>query len=387
MFFPSQLTSIMSSRGVTIKEAAALGGISLKRYSEVIEGTRIPSIKQVKRLAENLAVPYYAFFSETFVVEDVPIVDFRKSKPEKFRPGALSKSIFRNIRIQQYFAELYKRIDIAAPNEIGSIDMDENPEQMAQSIRFQLGLDEFQTSSISKKEFYRELRKRIQKLGVFVLQDHNISDEIDGFSLFHENFSANLIFLNSSKRNSGRRAFTLAHELAHILGKRSAISNDYESDNEVEHYCNQFAASLLIPRNLLSSFVEERNLDFSIYESAISSARIAAGHFKSSISAVLVRANQIGLSPQNYYFEFAKSFGEPDHLDTVRLEQQRGGPKEGPDQGLIAAAYLGERGAALIAKAIEGGQTTPLEVCEQIGLSKKRVEGLVRLAKSQGLEL
>ena len=310
-------------------------------------------------------------------------MDFRHANPTVLKLGHYAKAVSRNIAIRDFLAELYDRLDVPAPAKLSSIDLDENPEQMAQAIRYELGIDEFQISADSKKDFFREFRKLIERLGIFVVQDQYISDSIDGLALFHANFTSNYILLNPSKRNSGRKSFTLAHELAHILGKRSALSDDYNSNNDVELYCNVFASSLLLPRNAVQEFSELQNLRFNSYSTALSSSIMIADYFNVSISAALVRVHQIGISDKNYYYEFAKSFGEDNHLDSMK-QKQRGGPAEGPDQGVIAIAYLGQRAAALISSALERNVTSPMELCQRIGLSKKRTLRLAKIAKTEG---
>lgn len=385
-FYPSKLAYVIEARGVTPDEAAALGGISSSRFREALEGNRVPTVRQICRLSEALAVPYYAWFSKTFEVTDFPITDFRGTNPAPFKPGVHSKAISRNIRFREFYAELYSRLNLPAPDHLSSIELDENPEQAAQSVRFALALDEFQFTESSKKTFFNKLRSRIERLGIFVTQDHNISDQIDGFALFHKNFTANYIFVNSSKRNSGRKSFTIAHELAHIMGRRSAISDDYRSDNEVEKYCNRFAASLLLPRNAIIDFVETSGLALEDYDTAVESAKIISDHFKVSVSAALVRLYDVGMTKRNYFFEFIKGFGEDSHADSVK-QTQGGGPADGPDQGVIATAHLGQRAGALFAAALDREVVTPLEIHERTGLSKARIMGMAQLAKQQGAEL
>lgn len=385
-FYPDRLKYVADIRGLSNNEIASLGGIALKRLQLVLDGDLIPSIPQIKKLSENMAVPYYAFFSKTYKIKEPKIIDFRNNDPKEFKLGIHAKAIKRNLAIRDFYSELYQRLDIAAPEKLTSIDIEENPEQLAQSIRYKLGIDAFQSTSDTKKDFYRKLRSKIEKLGIFVTQDHNISNDIDGFALFHETFTANYIFINGSKRNSGRKSFTLAHELAHILGKRSAISDDYKANNDVEQYCNQFAASLLIPRNKLLDFVESRGLELSNYKEARAAAIVISEYFKTSVSVALVRLKQVNLTNENHYFEFAKTFGEETHLDSVKTSQG-GGSKEGPDQGVMAISKLGERAATLIAEALTNNVTSPIEVCERVGLSKKRVDGILRLVEERGLKL
>jgi Zn-dependent peptidase ImmA (M78 family)/transcriptional regulator with XRE-family HTH domain len=386
-FYPAKLKHIMDRRGLSEAELSKLGGIATSKLAKVLAGELVPSIGQIKKLAENTVVPYYAFFSGSFEISDFPIADFRGTNVSQLKYGVNAKAIYRNIFIRDFFSELFLRMDVDAPQRLVSIEDDENPEQFAQSMRFELGIDSVQENSVSPKDFYKKFRIKIQELGIFVVQDHNVSSEIDGFALFDDKFTSNYIFVNSSIRSPGRMSFTLAHELAHIIGKRSAISNDYEADNDIERYCNKFATNFILPRNKLFEFAEANSLNFQNYEIAYRSCLFIAMHFKASLSASMVRVYELGLCDTNYYFQYSKSFGQADHYDSQKPEGQKGGPKDGPDQGVMATSYLGVRAAALISAALAKGVTTPFEICERIGLSKKRIEGMVALAKREGLVL
>lgn len=216
-----------------------------------------------------------------------------------------------------------------------------------------------------------------------MVQNHNIGKEIDGFAIHEENNIGNYIFINSAARNSGAQSFTLAHELAHILSHRSAISNNYENDNQVEAYCNVFAANLLLPREDFLTFCRNNHLSFHTYKEAIESAHIVAETFCTSVSMVLVRAHTIGLSATNHYPQFKEGFGQKDFLDSVKYNKQRGGPKDGPAPGVVDRAYLGNKAANIIVEALTTGVTNYFEVFERVGLSKSRINGLVDLVRRE----
>lgn len=59
----------------------------------------------------------------------------------------------------------------------------------------------------------------------------------------------------------GRRRFTIAHELGHLLLGNSDVFNGLEFD-EIERLCNAFAAELLMPRRWIYTFSNlDRRLD------------------------------------------------------------------------------------------------------------------------------
>ncbi len=296
-------------------------------------------------------------------------MDFRASKPESLKYGKDASKFEYIFKLRDFLEILYSRLDLDAPEKLFSSEPDENPEQFARSVESLLGLKSIRENSKNKSEFFRMFRTVVEELGIFVIQDHNISVNIDGFALHHPNFTSNLIFINTLKRNHGAKSFTLAHELSHIFGKRSAISNNYEYDNDIESYANEFAASLLIPREDLIEEINTKRYFFTSYDVTRQSAGRLSDIFKCSVSAMLVRLERLGYSKREYTQTFLEGFGKANFLDTDK--PQVFGPKEGPKPGVIDLAYLGIRATTVLVTALKRGLTTKYEIFENTGLSKK----------------
>lgn len=85
-----------------------------------------------------------------------------------------------------------------------------------------------------------------------------------------------------------RRRFTVAHELAHLLLTRpgqAAVERRLTSDNEVERFCDQFAAALLLPRDWVIDQCKGR-------PETLASVRHVAEGTGTSLAASLVRLQQ-----------------------------------------------------------------------------------------------
>lgn len=385
-FNPAVLNKLLDSRGVSADSLSSALKISKDRFSEAQRGERVPTKNQIFRIADLLAVPAYAFFMEKFEVKDPEIIDFRAKKPKPFKYGLAASKFEDLFSLRDFLADLYSRLDIAAPDMLLSEQPDENPEQFAATIAKLISIENLRQEAKTKNEFYKSFREKIEDLGVFVVQNHNFPTDIDGFAMYHKNFTSNLIFVNSSKRNHGAKTFTLAHELAHILGKRSAISDNYRSDNEVERFCNRFAASLLIPRDKFLAIVEQKHLTFGSYDDAVESAKVISNIFKTSVSAALVRALEMGYGERQYYAAFSKGFGTPDFLDTLK-PKGGGGNEEGPEPGVVDLAAYGKRAVAVIAEALNSSKTTDYEIFKKTGLSRRRINGLRAVAEKKGLSV
>lgn len=111
-------------------------------------------------------------------------------------------------------------------------------------------------------------------------------DEFRGFAISDK--IAPLVFINSRDAKAAQ-IFTLAHELVHIWIGASGISNPApkrrtsEMPDDVERFCNQVAAQLLIPASGLSELWLDQ-------KTASENIRRIATHYRVSTMVALRRA-------------------------------------------------------------------------------------------------
>lgn len=108
-----------------------------------------------------------------------------------------------------------------------------------------------------------DLRALLENAGVRIFEIPIPNDELSGFSFWHEKYGP--CILVHAKDVKGRRNFTLAHELAHLLYSHgssacyipSKISEVHET---TELKANRFAVELLLPETGVVDDFKKRNL-------------------------------------------------------------------------------------------------------------------------------
>ena len=145
---------------------------------------------------------------------------------------------------------------------VGRASLEDAPGELAREIRDALGLqDGWAGRCANQSTALEELRRRVWDLGVVTIIDdvvkHNPERplnpaEFRGFAL--SNRWAPFVFINGSVSKPAQ-TFTLVHELVHIWLGHSCTCIDVldrlavtgETGCEVEEFCNQVAAEVLLP--------------------------------------------------------------------------------------------------------------------------------------------
>lgn len=250
--------------------------------------------------ADNLGIPYYR------TVEDKDVV----------RPSANLVETVRMMEARQDWLREYLFSIGSEPMNIPPTPP--NPVDAARSLRGLLGLSvDWMLREASVASAVRMLKRSAERAGIIVVingivgnNTHRVLNptEFRGFVLVDE--YAPLIFVNGNDAKQAQ-LFTMAHELAHILYRKSAAFDlrDFNAaTNSVERLCNQVAAEFVVPRNeFLDLFrATDRN-----YESFHAATR----RFKVSVLVLLRRAQELQVIDKATFWRlyeiYQQSMGEP----------------------------------------------------------------------------
>ncbi|HEX5234304.1 MAG TPA: XRE family transcriptional regulator [Silvibacterium sp.] len=312
-------------RGFSIESAAQKLGVSVDELRAYETGRRKPLIGFLRKVAAK----YRVSFASLLMPEPLPAVE--RPTDHRTRPQANPLSVDTLVAIEEVgdALETFKDIADEYPHlvprlRIGTATLHENPEAVAIRERRRFGI------SVEDQRQWRNLRaarvqwrKLIEAHGVFTYMMPMPSNELSGFSLLREEVAA--ICVNDNEISEGAKIFTLFHEYCHLLLRQSGIS-DENDNNRVEKFCNEFAASFLIPKTALAESVAGFEVP---YEFSDSDIRRLATRFRVSNRAIALRLEKTGFAPHGFYrrrtapWDAPSDRKEPDAKPNTKISQIR----------------------------------------------------------------
>jgi Zn-dependent peptidase ImmA (M78 family) len=284
-------------RGLDIEKAAELLNLSPEELRAYESGERRPLVGFLR----HISAKYRVNFTSLLMPEPLPIA--KRPTDHRIREGARPLSIDTLVAMEEVNEALEAFEDIRTEARgivprlsIGKAQIKEEPEAVAARERKRFGVSlEEQRTWRSLGEARRQWRKRIESRGVFTYMIPMPLDELSGFSILHDNLAA--ICVNDRETTEGAKIFTLFHEYCHLLLRNTGISDENDR-NYVEQFCNQFAASFLIPRSALIAAIGDVETP---HEFSDSDVKRLATRFRVSNRATALRLERTGLAPVGFY--------------------------------------------------------------------------------------
>ena len=241
---------------------------SFRKWDLWLSGDALPTLKQLEDFARLTRTPIGYFFLPEPPALQLPIPDFRTRRDEALaEPStALLDTLYLCQQRQDWYREYARIHGFARLEFVSSTSEDDQPEQVADSMRQVLGLSVADRRRLSTwTDALRQLISRAEDAGILVMassivgsNSHRKLDatEFRGFALVDDR--APLIFINASDSKAAQM-FTIAHELAHIWSGESGVSDPEAGSvpkQGLERWCNRVAAELLMPMDALNEVHE-----------------------------------------------------------------------------------------------------------------------------------
>jgi Zn-dependent peptidase ImmA (M78 family)/DNA-binding XRE family transcriptional regulator len=293
----------------TIDEISAKLNVQTERMQEWENGSEYPTLKQAKDLAKYCRVPFVYFY-----LPDIPKKTKRLDKVDYRTFGNYGDELFMSRELRWLLRDIEDRRDTmlelyTADEKIPSdfpvhLPASSSEQQIADTIRSLLDLTPAIQRTFRKADnALSYCVTKLEEKDLLVFQAAKIAPhEMRGLSIAYDTFP--IIVLNR-KDESSARLFTLCHELTHIITRSSGICNDVseqsDTQNNMEIFCNKVAGLALVPEPEFKSHqciasIKKYGLD-DTYVNAI------ARDFAVSKEVIIHRLWSIGVITKKQYFD------------------------------------------------------------------------------------
>lgn len=335
-----------------------------------------PSISQLRKLSDVYKRPLAVFYLPEPPMDFQAMRDFRRR--DEGQDLHLSPKLRYEIRQSEERREAAVELldSMSEPTEpfSGSASLSQDPEAAAKKIRTLLGVH-FADQIGWKKgvyETFNNWRAVIEQAGVLVFQATDIDpEEAAGFSLKHVKLP---VITVNIKDSPNARAFTLLHELTHLMLHQNSVCNELsfagkrERDAEkVEVFCNHVAGAVLIPSHFLLEETKVATHSSSpIWEDA--DLEWLSARYGASKEAVLRRLLILGKTDKEFYRAKRKQYRE--EWEASQKNRPKGGFAP-PHQ--IAISSGGRRFIDLVLRSYYRKKITLSDVSSLLGVRLKHL--------------
>jgi Zn-dependent peptidase ImmA (M78 family) len=280
-FNSEQLKLARLAAGLSFADIGSVLGVT-RQYASKLESDAIPSVAQLKLLAEALNVDVSFFNKMRKKALETEQCHFRSVRTSTQK---LKKMIVAQVEVlnSHIFSEIDEVVDFPTINIYEAEDHEyssiQNIEVLAEKVRRQLGLGLGPISNVLKL---------LESIGCIVVNLADADEKIDAFSTYT---GKPIVVRNTLKQSPGRLRFDFSHELGHLI-----MHQGIETGCRItEQQANNFASAFLMPR---SSFAAEfpRVRGANLNWEALVQMKVRWGV---SLKAIIYRAKALGiLSPE-----------------------------------------------------------------------------------------
>ena len=330
-------------------------------------GSALPTFRQLEEFAKATYTPIGYLFLQEPPAEELPVTDFRTmGDVELHRPSPdLLDTLYLCQQRQDWYREEARTAGEPPLEFVGSLTTADDVISSATLMRNTLGFDvERRRQSPTWTEALRQFIEQTDASGILVMVSGVVGnnthrgldpEEFRGFALTDP--LAPLVFINGADTKAAQM-FTLAHEIAHLWLGESGVSNTQavsSPDHAIERWCNQVAAELLAPAELVrDAFTPNAELNME--------ADRLARQFKVSTLVVLRRIHDVGGLGWD---QFQSAYGD----EVRRLHGLRAGRGGGNAIRNVGARVSKRLARALVVSVLEG-RTSYTESFRLLGVTK-----------------
>lgn len=390
---PDILVWAREAAGFTLDEAAAKLGLSSSMKSTAADklaalesGAREPTRHQLNGIAKLYRRPLLTFYMATPPRPAERGHDFRQSPDARtHRENAMLDTLLRDVRVRQELArELLEDEEEAAPLPfVGSIALRQGVAHAVEALSTLLNVDRL-TPRQSPEALFKRLRDAAEDIGIFVLvlgdlgsHHHSIPASVfRGFAFADP--VAPFVVINA-KDAKAARAFTLLHELVHILLGQTGVSGTVSTaapeteDARIERFCNDVASEFLLPNEAYRQGIPTFGADD--LEAARFAIERIATRWSVSEPMVAYRLNREGDLSTGAYETLRSEFYARWQANLKRERERDGG---GPNARIVKQFSLGNALVSLVHRAVRSNTLSHTKAASLLGGKPTAVEPMLR---------
>lgn len=404
---PEVLRWARETAGLDLEEAARQLGLadsasssSRDKLKEIEAGDRYPTQLQLVKFAHVYRRPLVALYLDTPPKPSERGEDFRSTEESSsVRENALLDALLRDIQARQEMVKdlLVDEEDASPLPFVGSASVDDGVATLVASIASVLHFDPMSLRERrgSKVDLFRRLRKRAERVGVFVIlagdlgswhtdipstvfRGYAIADPVTPFVVINDNDA------------EAARSFTLIHELAHIWLGASGVSGAPKSGavdtpkRILERFCNDVASEFLLPPAALS-----RHRDVLMAADLQAAKGVIADLAETwlvSHSMAAYRCYRIGAISAATYERLAEEFRQRwEFARNARREESRGEDPPAISAHVISRSRLGQPLLSVVRRNLQENVITYTEAAKILGTKPTSVEALLDSSRAASL--
>ena len=369
---PSVLTWAVKESGYEPDTVAAKAGVSPQTFAAWLRGDEHPKLSQFRKLANTLKRTPATLLLPEPPRRPAAAVEFRRA------PGAERTDLLpterRYLREARRLQDLVRWLQSELGDEVSPLPhfhTDLEPEAVSRRLRAFFPPPNGDSGVRTPAQAFRWWRSALERRGVLVFGFPLGRHGIHGFSLPHE--TAPVVAFNTWWRNEVR-SFTLFHEFGHLLTRTASACLEARRrfarpSDSIERWCEQFSATLLLPREEVQKFLTEdlgRPATLRVEELDVPSRM--ASRFKVSLRAATLRLIEMKLATWDLYAQ----------IPPVSENKPRGGGGRGRERGEIREGQYGDRTVSLMVRALNRDVLGRTDVLDALNIADTDLSKLER---------
>lgn len=367
-----------AARKIALNAARGLSGA--ERLAAIEAGDVVPSAALLRRMADKYHRPILTFYLPKVPAPPQLGQDFRTLPDQSDQSNILLATLLRDVKARQALVRetLEEDEDAEEVELIGSARGIRDAAELSAAIARAIDFDRAAYRAHAKgDEAFAYLRTQVEAKGVFVLLAGDCghwSTAIEvgifrGFAIADR--LAPFIVINDQDAKSAW-AFTLLHELAHLLIGETGVSGGTPAAG-LEQLCNDAAAAVLVDRAEvvnLRQLLREGDGDINVIEVFADQARI-------SQSMVAYQLFRVGVIDEGRWTELRDTFRRLWVTQKDRERERNRGKDGGPNWCVVRRHRLGSAILAVARQGMADGSLTPTRAARMLGVKPMNVYPLL----------